>query len=205
MSDVAMATIGLVHAKRAESFRASLRVVTRQYARGEINRGDFVVGFINAIEIGFRNAWKTGAATCGIKPQELENRYLDRIQGEVNAQFPFVIGLADRIGVINDAAGINAELAKVDIYAARYGEQVNKARAAVCGEKRLRWELGAAEHCSSCLKLAGIVKTARFWDEAGIYPRVAGAGYLECGGYNCKCSLSPTDDPVTDGPLPRLP
>lgn len=54
-------------------------------------------------------------------------------------------------------------------------------------EPRYMWQLGNTErHCSDCLNLNGQIKTAAEWRAAGIQPQ---SPDLECGGWNCDCSL----------------
>ena len=53
----------------------------------------------------------------------------------------------------------------------------------------MRWDLGIADHCASCLGLNGLTLTASEWDRLGIEPKDPS---LICTGINCKCSLTPT-------------
>lgn len=198
----ALAALAAVHVKNVRSFRASLRATVRRYVKDEIGGGEFIIEFLTAIEVGYRRAWKQGAAACGIKPRDIDDTL---VQAEIGTQVPHVAPFRDRLVKLVDGGQMNTELAKVEGFVARYGEQVNKAQVTLCGEKRLKWTLGIAEHCPSCRKLAGIVKPASFWQTAGILPRVPYASYLICGGHNCKCSLQPTNEPITEGSLPSLP
>lgn len=205
MKSKSFALLAALQAKSLNSYRASLRAEVRRYVKGEVGDGDFLLGFFTAIGSGFRNAWKQGAAVCGVRPSEFDINIEDKVQGEINRQITFISSFRDSLVKLTDGGQMNTELAKVEIWVARYGEQVNKARAALCGQQKLKWNLGVAEHCNSCKSLEGIVKTAEFWYTSGILPRVAGATYLICEGYNCKCSLDPTDEPITEGALPPLP
>jgi HK97 family phage portal protein len=54
------------------------------------------------------------------------------------------------------------------------------------GERLLRWDLGIAEHCKSCLELNGQVKTAREWSEVGLRP---GSDKLICT-WHCHCRFT---------------
>lgn len=77
-------------------------------------------------------------------------------------------------------------------------------------DTHMKWNLGEREHCSSCLKLDGKVKTADYWREAGIGPQAGPSGalpnpYLQCKGYNCGCFFTATDDNLSPGDLPSLP
>lgn len=64
-------------------------------------------------------------------------------------------------------------------------------------------------NCGSCSKLAGKVKRASQWRAAGLGPQsgpmhVLPNPALECGGYECKCSLMPTTEPMSKGRLPAV-
>lgn len=49
------------------------------------------------------------------------------------------------------------------------------------------WHLGATEkHCATCLRMNGVIKRLSKWHEDGILPQ---GSTLECGGYNCDCTL----------------
>lgn len=53
-------------------------------------------------------------------------------------------------------------------------------------EKRYRWRLGnTVDHCQTCADNHGQVKTMAEWVEAGL-PRTHA---LDCGGWNCDCSI----------------
>lgn len=50
-----------------------------------------------------------------------------------------------------------------------------------------QWRLGATErHCRDCAHLNGQIHRASEWRAAGIMPQ---SPDLECGGWNCDCSL----------------
>lgn len=53
--------------------------------------------------------------------------------------------------------------------------------------KLLQWRLGNTEdHCSTCIRLNGQKKSGQEWREGGYLPQ---SRALECGGWNCDCSL----------------
>lgn len=56
-------------------------------------------------------------------------------------------------------------------------------------KQMLTWRLGETEkHCSTCAKLDGQRHKASWYIIRNYIPRKAGAA-MECGGYNCDCSL----------------
>lgn len=56
------------------------------------------------------------------------------------------------------------------------------------------------EHCEDCEMLNGRVMTLENWEKF-VMP---GSSKLACWGANCGCGLEDTDEPVTEGTLPRL-
>ena len=94
---------------------------------------------------------------------------------------------------------------RVDIWANRYPETENRARMHFGGKQRLEWVLGATEkHCSTCAALNGIVAFAEEWEESGVQPQSPPNGALECGGWQCDCSLVPTDRRRSANALTRI-
>jgi hypothetical protein len=69
---------------------------------------------------------------------------------------------------------------------------------------RLIWHYGDTEHCTTCQKLNGIVAFAVEWAAAGVHPQGAPNSKLECGGWRCGCSLSPTMSRRSKGAMQRI-
>lgn len=155
----------------------------------------------------FLQAWNEGAKANGIQPDEMTEAEQRRLRMEINSELPFVYGFASDIAANSKAAGgkLTPLLTRAEMWCRRYASIQQLAEAMTGGDKKAAWTLGDAEHCGSCLKLAGKVKRLSYWSEVGILPRQPAADYLECRGYNCACSLQPTEAPMSKGPLPRLP
>lgn len=143
----------------------------------------------------------------GVRPDELTDVERRALQEQINSQITYIWNFADDIMAGSKANGgpLTLLLTRTELWAARYQQVRQMGRAAAGGDQKAMWNLGNTEHCGSCLKLAGKVKRYSQWNAAGVLPRQAGATYLDCGGYNCQCDLSPTDAPMSKGPLPRLP
>lgn len=195
----------LIAAKTLADFRLNLRAQVRAYWKGLRTKDEFIVGFFNAVDRGYNQAFRQGAADCGVKPDDYPNEARTMLQEKINSQFGFIVELANDIVTQENGGKLGSAFTRIEVWISRYGEIAQMAKGLVCGDQNMKWVLGVAEHCSSCLKLNGIVKPASFWNSRGILPRIAGADYLECKGYNCKCSLEPTDDPATKGRFPSLP
>lgn len=199
--------------KNKADFRRAMRAAVRGLWQGYFDGFDFVDQFRAALTRGLTQAWHAGAAECGIKPDEFSDDETRALNNLIYGQLPYAPGFANEIITERERqaeeGAVAGTLAKyfnrVDVWVNRYDEAKNQARVMACADKKLRWTLGRAEHCSSCVKLDGKVKRASYWYDNGIIPRVLGAPYLECRGYRCQCSLVPTDEPLSKGPLPKLP
>ncbi len=135
------------------------------------------------------------------KPERL--RFLPQI-GWIGNQVRFVVPLSekDKLKQAEVDTRLRAASSRLPMWINRYTEVVNTAKTMACANQKLKWVLGDTDHCNSCLSLSGKVKRGKFWLSSGILPQ---SRQLECGGFNCQCSLQQTDDPVSRGPLPRLP
>lgn len=189
------------------NYEASLRSAVRGLWSGVYSVADFFSIFQSAIRRNLTRAWHEGAAACGIKPEELTTAETLALQTLIVNEEQYVFGFALDVEAGSKAAGVklSRHFARVPKWGNRYNEARTRGEAMACADKKKKWKLGAAEHCKSCVKLDGKVKRNSFWIERGILPNVAGASYLDCKGYECKCSLEDTDDPVSRGPLPKLP
>lgn len=90
-----------------------------------------------------------------------------------------------------DGTPINPLLSRASMWANQWNAAYNEAARIITLETggNMIWEIGEAEHCSTCLALDGIIASAKEWDESGWRPQ---SKDLECHGYNCKCSLTYT-------------
>lgn len=188
-------------------YRAAIRSAVRGLWTGEFDYDQFYDAMYTAIQFHIPQAWYAGAKECGILPEELSPEERQALQTAIAYELLWINGFAATIEENNRERGglLRPLFARAEVWIGRWkGVQV-KARTMACKDRKLRWTLGEAEHCSSCLKLAGKVKRASYWNEHGILPRVHDAWYLECGGWRCQCTLEITDEPASRGPLPNLP
>ncbi len=161
-----------------------------------------------AIERGFDQAWTEGAKKCGIESDE---RTVDETAAlntliTTNVRFVSDFGRAIIRGSKANGGLLRTQITRAGVWVSRYDQVVQEAKVMSCADKNLKWNIDPTkDNCSSCLKLNGKVKRASVWEEAGIIPQVAGAGYLICNGYRCGCTLDPTEERGTPGPFPRLP
>lgn len=159
-----------------------------------------------AIDRGLPQGWAEGAAECGIKPEEYTPDERTKLAQAIANEKNHVFGLLDWVEQNSKANGGKRGTAysRLDIWINRYRDVVNKAKVSACADMKMRWTLGPTEHCTTCMKLSGKVKRGSYWN-SHVLPQNPPNGLLECGGWNCQCTLQPTDAKASPGPLPRLP
>lgn len=170
----------------------------------------FVSSFIRSIDAQLTQAWEKGAEEIGVTRDEMtaddlqiltaiidnETQFIQRIAGEI---------VADREDGIDRQAFDKKYGARVDLWANRYNETVNRAKMTYGAKTRFEWHLGATEeHCKTCQKLNGIVAFGVEWEQARFHPQMPPNDLLECGGWRCDCSLVPTKKRRTARALDRL-
>ncbi len=98
---------------------------------------------------------------------------------------------------------LRAASSRLPMWINRYRDVVNTAKLMAGEDVKLVWRIGPTkEHCRSCSRLNGKVKRKSQWIASGIRPQ---SPQLECHGFNCLCTLNPTSEPASRGPLPRIP
>jgi hypothetical protein len=194
----------LIYELSLASFGASVRAAVRGLWRGETDQGQFVDQMTSAISRGIEQAWIEGAGECGIgrderTPEETAalRAIQDRSIGAIQS-FGVTISQATRA----DGAKLGPHLSRAESWTNRYNEARNQARAMACADVKYRWDLGEADHCSSCLKLSGKIKRASQWAAADVRPQHSA---LECGGFKCACGFTRTDEPLSRGRIPGIP
>jgi len=192
-------------AKTALHYEFSLRTAIRElYNSGDL--GAYIDHHSRLIEEQFNRAWREGLRELGLTPEDMTSAEVRRLNELIYEEEGFVLDFAAEILIAREQQKpIDPYLSRSQTWANRYNSIVNEAKTMAGKDQKLEWVLGVAEHCSSCIKLSGIVKRASVWQNAGIRPQNAPNPMLECGGYNCKCQLVPTTKPGTRGRFPKLP
>lgn len=188
-------------------YARSVRSLVYGLWSGQLDRFTFIDSMVGTMDRSLRRAWFAGAAQCGIQPGELTVAEMDSMRELINSQFSYLVSFADDIEVGRKGYGLlSAQYARADLWINRYNDAINKARMLACADGKLIWQMGATEkHCRTCNALDGKVKRTSVWTAAGVKPQNAPNPLLECEGWNCACSLTPTDQAVTRGRLPSLP
>jgi len=187
------------------SFISSIRNIVRSLWNGSYDYYQAYEVMDMAITNGFTRAWWDGADDVGISPNELTPAERAAMHEAILEQRQYIDGFLTAIEEGSKANGglLKTQFARARLWTKRYDDVRNMARAMAGRDQKLRWVLHPAEHCKTCLALAGKVKRASYW-YAHVVPNspklacVASANGIPV----CKCTLEPTDDHCTPGPLP---
>ncbi|MHC4618413.1 MAG: hypothetical protein ACYTEQ_11755 [Planctomycetota bacterium] len=191
-----------------DDYRDSLRAAARAFFNNIFDLNQFFDAMTSAINRGINRAWREGARECGIGPNELSPEELIEIDNTILNERNRIGDLAQFIQDTQrrEDGKISMVFRRIDLWARRYLDTVNRAKIFACADLKLMWLLGVVEeHCNTCPRLDGKVKRASFWKARGIYPQNPPNSKLECGGWGCECETVPTDAPISRGPLPRVP
>lgn len=192
-------------AKTALHYEFSLRTAIHNlYETGDL--GAYIDHHSRLIEEQFNRAWREGLRELGLTPEDMTQAEVSRLNELIYEEEGYVLDFASEIlRARENGDPVSPFTNRAQTWANRYNSIVNEAKTMAGKDQKLEWVLGVAEHCSSCIKLSGIVKRASVWQNAGIRPQNAPNPMLECQGYNCKCQLVPTTKPGTRGRFPKLP
>jgi len=162
-------------------YRSALRSCVRGLWSGVFDYYDFYDKMMQAIDYYFTRAWHAAAKECGIAADEMTPDEKIALEQAKNYEYQWIDRFAQVIidGSKANGGKLQPLMTRLEVWAGRYEGVKSKARTMACGDQKLEWTLGATEHCSSCLKLAGKVKRASYWHKMGILPRVHDAAWLE--------------------------
>lgn len=193
--------------KTLAGYQLNLRAAIYGLWAGRIDFDQAFSQIYSAIDRGLTQGWYEGAKQCGIMPAELSPEERQALAIAIASEKNEVFGLLDDVEANSKANGgkRTALYQRLGPWVNRYRDVVNRAKLMACGDRKLKWVLGPTEHCSSCMKLSGKIKRTSTWNRLGVQPQAPPNPLLECGGWNCQCSLVPTNEPGSRGPLPRVP
>jgi hypothetical protein len=196
--------------KSYDQYRARLwGAMVRLYNGGR--DGNFIGAFARTIDEQLTVAWNEGADDVGVSPEEMTPEDMLILEAIINNENDFIEGLVGEITAGRDNPEYTREQfdkqwgARVDLWANRYNETVNRARMHFGANERLEWVEGPTEKkCKTCPKLNGIIAFGREWDQARLHPQMPPNDMIECEGWNCLCQLVPTTKRRTARALDRL-
>ena len=187
-----------------DGYQKAINSAVRGLWSGVMDYGEFWDAMNASIFRGLTAAWNEGAAKCGVSPGELTSEELQERQKAIYSEFNHVNDFAEAIeDKSKDNGGkLGPLLSRAKLWGNRYRDLINRAKIAACKDKKMIWTLGdTCKHCPDCLKYEGRVYRASVWDKWDVRPQHPG---LACNGFNCKCSLDPTDAPANKGRPPKL-
>jgi len=180
--------------KSYDFFLARVEGLVRGVYSGNIG-GDFVdiMGSLikGQITDAYTQAWKDEGYT-GALPDYLSTSLDAFVIREANFDWIYQF-YKDAVDARIDGNPVDGLLSRAKLWANKWNAAYNEALRVITVENggNMIWVLGEAEHCTTCLALDGIVASGKEWEASGWKPQSAD---LECGGYNCKCSLVPTSN-----------
>lgn len=170
------------------------RMVTNVYE----NRlgGDFIDIMASLIygqlDQAYHQAW-TDEGDGTDYPQYLADSFEEMYLGQYDFVDQFYRDIVDaRI----DQAPIEPLLQRITLWVNRWNEAYNEALRLIAADNgdNMIWQLGETEeHCPECNALNGIVARASDWESLNVHPQGAPNDKISCGGWQCGCSLTPTD------------
>lgn len=176
-------------------FQATIEHMVQKVYDGNMG-GEFIDIMANLIQgqltDAYNQAWEEDGNVLPL-PDYLEQS----VQSAILQQYDYVDQYyRDIVDARVDGTPLDPLLARASLWANRWTEAYNEAMRLIAVEMggKLMWQMGATEkHCESCSQLDGIVAYASEWEEAAVKPQSAPNSSLVCGGWNCDCSLQPTD------------
>lgn len=174
---------------------------------GEMSESEFVDDLARLIEQQFTRAWREGARDVGFDPDQMTEAQQGALEERILQEYDFVDNYAAEIvQAAKDGEDVKPFQDRTDLWSNRYNEVREEAKIEFSKGtgQMFEWIFGDTEHCSTCAALNGIVATADDWEASGYHPQGAPNEMLECGGWQCQCSLEPTDKPKTEGGIPNV-
>jgi hypothetical protein len=181
----------------------------RDLYAGDIDESSFVDDMIRLIDEQFDKAWNAGMRENGLDPQtDMTDAWARVLDDRKVQELDYVEQYArDILDAARNGDPIDPLRARVDLWTNRYNEVQNLAKVTTAGKDVLLvWHLGATEqHCDTCSRLNGVVAYASDWEERGLHPQGAPNEHLDCGGWQCDCSLDVADKDAipTAGGIPK--
>lgn len=195
-----------IETKDVGSYRMNVRNAIRRFWTGNGTIDDFVEDMDRVLRLGYEDAWRTGAAVCGIKPEERtpeEQKELDKFILN-HRQYIFGFGEAIEANTRAEGGALGPLMTRGELWINRYNEVKNTAASMACADMKLMWRWNPLkEHCSDCRRLNGRVYRASTWQKMDIHPQDTRPDKLDCHGFRCGCEFVQTDAPITRGRPPQ--
>ena len=200
LSDIRALAVKFIAVKTLEQYTRQLRQYARDYYTGKIDDGAWLDKSLEAVTGQMGRAWREGIRSNGV--EEMDEEMQAQLDEIIKSEQDHLTNLADLINKQREAdAGMDAINARVETWAARYTDVVNRAKLASSKNNwRFEWIYGDTEHCATCEKLNGTILKAWEWEESEFHPQRPPNEMLDCGGWKCKCKLERTKKKRTGFP-----
>lgn len=179
-----------------QAFKNGIRSAIRGLWNGSLSKSQFTSSLQSTIARNLTTAWLEGATECGITIEELTDKDKKARDAFIKEQQSFVSGFASDIRESDKLSKgrLQPLFDRAEMWVNRYSDAKERARELACGDEKLEWQVGAAEHCKDCLGYNGKVYRASVWGE--IRPQ---SSCLACGGFRCKCRRNVTNKRASRG------
>lgn len=157
---------------------------------------------VDALYIGYEEAWVEGERAVGILPEERTIEEIFKLQSLISGDIGRIGALGDWIVEHDKANGgpFADVLSRVELWTNRYNSVKHIAQVTAGGDRKFRWRIGHThEHCDDCAGYDGRVYRASIWAKYQALPQ---SRSLECGGWRCQCRFEETSAPVNSGHPP---
>jgi len=156
--------------------------------------GDFIDAMANLISGQLTQAFQQAFEDEGYTDFVLPDYLNAALESMILSQYDYVDGFfRDIINARIDGTSISPLLARARLWANQWQAAYNEAIRLMTleGGGNLVWQEGdTVDKCGVCVGLDGLVMRASEWDALGMKPQ---SESLPCHGFNCHCSLVPTD------------
>jgi hypothetical protein len=196
--------------KSEAAYQRQLDKDVRDLYAGKLTEREFADRQVDRIDGQFNRAWNEGMRENGLDPKrDMTDEWAAALDDRKVKELDYIEGFASEIAQAGKAGDpVDPFRSRVPMWANRYNEVAALSKITTRPEDRFIWNLGPTEkHCESngstygCLNLSGVVATGKQWNDAGVRPQTT---TTTCGGYQCQCSLDPTDEPLTEGGIPHV-
>lgn len=156
--------------------------------------GDFIDAMANLISGQLTQAFQQAFEDEGYTDFVLPDYLSSALESMILSQYDYVDQFyRDVVDARIDGTSISPLLARAQLWANQWQAAYNEAIRLMTleGGGNLVWQEGdTVDKCGVCVGLDGLVMRASEWDALGIKPQ---SHSLPCHGFNCHCSLVPTD------------
>ncbi len=202
LSDIRALAVKFIAVKTLEQYTRQMRQYARDYYTGKIDDGAWLDKSLAAVTGQMERAWREGMRSNGLGAEDMDDEMQSQLDAIIQSEQDHLTNLADLINQQRASdAGMDAINARVETWAARYTDVVNRAKLESSKNNwRFEWIYGDTEHCDTCAKLNGTVMKAWEWMESAFHPQRPPNEMLDCGGWRCKCKLERTKKKRTGFP-----